>query len=175
MNQSESNFYRWLVEEKEYKEENISFNYNTTPDFTCGREEWEVKKLYGNSIIARSEAQLEYFDKGGEESFLVIMPENPRVDREPLFMIPCESVLPNEGKRFEALEEYCLRETVPHTLRYRSFSISRAQIGRENKVTIYLDEEQIRKVKRMVEKDSKLSSFSEAVRWIINKHFSEEH
>jgi len=43
------------------------------------------------------------------------------------------------------------------------------------RTSVYLEEYQIKKVKRMVEKDSKLSSFSEAVRWIINKHFSEEH
>jgi len=175
MNQSESNFYRWLVDEKGYEEEDISYSYNATPDFSCGRKEWEVKKLYGNMIIARSKDQLEYFDKGKEESFLVIMPENPRTDKEPLFMIPCESVLSSEGKRFEALEEYCLRETVPHTLRYRNFTISRAQIERENKVTLYLKEYQIKKIREMVERDSKLSSFSQAVRWIINKHFSEEH
>jgi len=46
-------------------------------------------------------------------------------------------------------------------------------MGRQ--ASIYLEEHQIKKIREMVERDTKLSSFSEAVRWIINKHFSEEH
>jgi len=46
-------------------------------------------------------------------------------------------------------------------------------MGRQ--ASIYLEMHQIEKIEKMVEKDSKFSSFSEAVRWIINKHFTEEH
>jgi len=46
-------------------------------------------------------------------------------------------------------------------------------MGRQ--VSVYLEKHQIEKVRRLVDEDTKLSSFSQAVRWIINRHFSEEH
>lgn len=41
----------WLIEEKGFDSKEIFHNSKVTPDFKCGGEEYEAKKIYGNKLI----------------------------------------------------------------------------------------------------------------------------
>ena len=51
MAQSEEVVKKYLINEKNYTEDEVKHSPNTTPDFICPDKEFEAKKLYGNKLI----------------------------------------------------------------------------------------------------------------------------
>jgi hypothetical protein len=52
MNESEHLAKKWLIEKKKYKETDIIFRPNKSPDFICqDGNRYEVKYLYGNNLL----------------------------------------------------------------------------------------------------------------------------
>lgn len=169
MNQSQTNFYRWLVEKKGIDPDEIEYQSGATPDFICGDEEWDVKKLYGNRILLYSENQVGYIEYGGDNSHLVIMPESP-TDSTPLFIIPCVELFVEAETIFNDLEEWCVRDRIPPRLRYERLSIEPQ--GIREKINIYFkDRRTLAKIDEKVER-GEYRNRSHAVESIIRGHFS---
>lgn len=173
MNQSETNFYKWLVEKEGYSADEIEFHPKTSPNFTFKDREWEVKKLYGGKILLFSEDQVDYIENGGGDSYIAITPENPNADTEPLFILPCTEISIDEEPLFKDLEEWCVRNKVPEDLKYRPFSI-RPPENRGDKIILYIKEDEVvNELDKMVERGD-FKSRSHAIRTILKEHLDIE-
>lgn len=171
MNQSESNFYRWLLNNEEIDPDSMEYQSRGTPDFIGKEKGWEVKKLYRNSIVLHSDKQADYVRREDKNTYIVIMPENPNDDSEPLFIIPCSALSLDESPRFSELEEYSVREDLPSKFRYRNLKIKRAY-GKKKSMTIWLEEDTIEKLEKLRE-EKIISSIGHGVRRALNMWLDE--
>ena len=75
MNKSEEICYKWMIEQG-YKEEDIFFTPNKSPDFTCNDgSRYEAKKLYGRNILMYA-TQIESL----ENAIIVVVDTNKERD-----------------------------------------------------------------------------------------------
>jgi len=105
MNMSETNFYSWLIRQG-YDSSEITYQASETPDFIGSDARWEVKKLYGNQIMVRSKIQADFIEDGGEKDFIVIMPENPKEDKNPIAIVPCSELRVDGTYKTKDLEKW---------------------------------------------------------------------
>lgn len=91
MNISEQNFFWWLTEQR-LSPEKIEYTDKKDTTFVTPENEYIVKKLYGDKIILRSTREEKAIRNENESRKLVIMPESPKEDSNPVSIVPVSEI-----------------------------------------------------------------------------------
>lgn len=159
MNQSETNFYTWLLNQG-YKADQIRYNSKTTPDFIGHKKRWEVKKKYDNMIILYSQEQVDFIEQGGENDFLVVMPNEPSKDKLPLSIMPCNIIKSVDDRiSFKVVEKYSPRKELTHWFPHLVFNVS--GVGKSHHV--YIRDKELEKWVESKIRESRFRTWSHAV------------
>lgn len=159
LNQSETNFYTWLLSQG-YKADHIKYNSRSTPDFIGSKKRWEVKKKYDNMIILHSQEQVDFVVQGGENDFLVVMPNDPSKDKLPLSIIPCNIIKSVDDRiPFKVVEKYSPKKELTHWFPSLGFNLS--SVGKSRHV--YIRDKELEKWVESKIREGRFRTWSHAV------------